>query len=350
MQTERHYFPGGNTPEGFFSYYNRILKDNTVGKLAVIKGGPGCGKSTFMKHLGAKLQQQGMDVSYLHCSSDPDSFDGVYLPQTNAAIIDGTAPHIVDARYPGVCDRVLNFCDFIDEKAIQPHRDTIIQTNQQIHTAFSQGYYYLKSASVLLERMNTRSRAAYSREEGLQFCLDTLKRLPKSTGQGTDRRMFVSAITPYGFKNYLQETLRDYFVVMLRAETGDVAGELLEQFAQQCLARRLDIERFMCPMQPNRTEHLTIPSANFAIVVSNSYHTYENPDEVIYFSDFTRTQSQNPKDTLLYDDLIKSAISQFAVAKNLHDQLEQCYIPCVNFDGIGKLTEPTLEFLSQKLT
>ncbi|MBO5408064.1 MAG: hypothetical protein J6A61_01450 [Clostridia bacterium] len=342
----KHYFPGGNTPEGFFSYYHQILIPGTAGKLAVIKGGPGCGKSTFMKDLGSRLEQQGKSICYLHCSSDPDSLDGILLPDTNTAVIDGTAPHIVDARYPGVCDRVLNFCDLIDEQAIVPQKDSVIETNEKIRSAFLEGYYYLKSAAVILEQMQTRSRAAYSEEAGLQFCLDTIKRLPKSSGEGSEQRMFLSAVTPYGCKNYLKETLQNHFVLMLRAQTGDAACDLLDQLAEQCRIRKIDIQRFMCPLNPRRTEHLVIPSANFAITVSNSYHSAEKPDEMVYFSDFCKEEYHNSKDMFLYDQLIKSAISKFAVAKTLHDRLEQSYIPYVNFEGIRQLIEPTLQFLT----
>ena len=42
-------FPGNNTPEGFFSYYEYILSQREADKIICIKGGPGTGKSTFFK-------------------------------------------------------------------------------------------------------------------------------------------------------------------------------------------------------------------------------------------------------------------------------------------------------------
>ena len=347
MQAVRHYFPGGNTPEGFFSYYDEILKGPSKGKLAVIKGGPGCGKSTFMKKLGKKIEELGKSVSYLHCSSDPDSLDGVYLPEYHTAVIDATAPHIVDARYPGVCDKVLNFCDMIDDSGIRPYKDSVISLNESIGNAFSEGYHYLRSAREILYLMEKRSRSSYAKEEGSRFCLDTLKRLPVSTGEGSVQKMFLSAITPGGFKNYLSETLKDRFVVMLRAESGDVASDILKQLSQMCQIRQIDMQQFFCPMNPGCMEHLVLPSANFAITVSNPYHTYENPDEVIYFSDFCKNDYDNTKDALLYEQLMKEAVSEFSRAKALHDQLEQYYIPHVDFQKADALIAQTLSFLME---
>ena len=44
----RHMFPGGNTSQGFFSYYDYILGQEEANRIICIKGGPGVGKSTFM--------------------------------------------------------------------------------------------------------------------------------------------------------------------------------------------------------------------------------------------------------------------------------------------------------------
>ena len=43
------YFPGANTPEGFYSYYSDILKPDETEHKIILKGGPGTGKSSLMK-------------------------------------------------------------------------------------------------------------------------------------------------------------------------------------------------------------------------------------------------------------------------------------------------------------
>lgn len=88
-------FPGGNTAVGFFSYYDYILPQEDAERIFVIKGGPGVGKSTFMKKAGRVFVKKGYDVEYMHCSSDPESLDGIVIPDLKAAMLDGTAPHVV---------------------------------------------------------------------------------------------------------------------------------------------------------------------------------------------------------------------------------------------------------------
>ncbi len=89
----RHMFPGGNTPQGFFSYYQYILGQEEATRIFVIKGGPGVGKSTFMKKIGFAMLENGYDVEFMHCSSDNNSLDGVVIPSVGVALLDGTAPH-----------------------------------------------------------------------------------------------------------------------------------------------------------------------------------------------------------------------------------------------------------------
>ncbi len=67
----REYFLGGNTTEGFFSYYEYLADAEEFNKTYIIKGGPGTGKSTTMKAVGKWGEEHGFDVDYVHCSSDP---------------------------------------------------------------------------------------------------------------------------------------------------------------------------------------------------------------------------------------------------------------------------------------
>ena len=91
----RHMFPGGNTPRGFYSFYSYILPQDEAKRIFVIKGGPGVGKSTFMKKTALELVDRGYDVEFMHCSSDNESLDGIVVPKLGIAMIDGTAPHVV---------------------------------------------------------------------------------------------------------------------------------------------------------------------------------------------------------------------------------------------------------------
>ena len=94
------YFLGGNTVRGFVSFYSGFCR-GPEDFLWVIKGGPGCGKSSFMKTIGRAAEEKGLDVEYVLCSGDPESVDGVYFPALHTGYADGTAPHVLEAVTPG---------------------------------------------------------------------------------------------------------------------------------------------------------------------------------------------------------------------------------------------------------
>jgi hypothetical protein len=119
--TARHYFPGNNTVRGFFSYYPYILEQKQAHKIYCLKGGPGLGKSTLMKTIGQTLLEEGEDVDFLHCSSDPDSLDGILIRKKNVAMIDGTSHHVVDPLHPGAVDTILHLGDFWNEDGSVPN-------------------------------------------------------------------------------------------------------------------------------------------------------------------------------------------------------------------------------------
>ena len=77
QQQELDFFLGALSPTGFSSYYTQVVKDAETQTSALLKAGPGCGKSTLLRRIAAHLEEQGETVELIHCSSDPDSLDGV---------------------------------------------------------------------------------------------------------------------------------------------------------------------------------------------------------------------------------------------------------------------------------
>lgn len=87
------FYLGANSPAGFYSLYDQLIDPAQAADILILKGGPGCGKSTLMKRVARQAEERGLDVEYIPCSGDPESLDAIVLPQKKAAIVDGTAPH-----------------------------------------------------------------------------------------------------------------------------------------------------------------------------------------------------------------------------------------------------------------
>ena len=94
---DRVFFLAANSGGGFYSLYDSFLPEGAY--LHIIKGGPGTGKSSFMRRIKAAAEERGLDTETVLCSGDPDSLDALYIPALAQAWVDGTAPHV---REPSV--------------------------------------------------------------------------------------------------------------------------------------------------------------------------------------------------------------------------------------------------------
>ena len=129
------YFAGGNTSQGFCTRFDHILPKEQQKRMCYIKGGPGVGKSSLMKAVGKAAESAGLRVEYFYCSSDPESLDGVAIPEKGAALMDGTAPHVYDPVLPGARDTLVSLGDFLDEKSLRASLEELQQTQRQISWA-----------------------------------------------------------------------------------------------------------------------------------------------------------------------------------------------------------------------
>ena len=118
------FFLGTTTPAGFKGYFEPLRREPGM-QMYLIKSGPGCGKSTLMKRLALKAEQKGEPIQRIHCASDPDSLDGVIFLSRHAAIVDATAPHVLEPDAPGAEEQVVSLYHTLDADALQKAIDTL---------------------------------------------------------------------------------------------------------------------------------------------------------------------------------------------------------------------------------
>ncbi|OIJ18978.1 hypothetical protein BKP45_14730 [Anaerobacillus alkalidiazotrophicus] len=87
-------FFGAGTSRGPINYIENITED--IKKRYIIKGRSGSGKSTLMRRIAKYGENLGLSVQYFPCGLDPNSLDMIIIPTLSVAILDGTAPHIID--------------------------------------------------------------------------------------------------------------------------------------------------------------------------------------------------------------------------------------------------------------
>ena len=155
IENAPYYFAAANSYGGFISYFDRIFGSENFDRVFVLKGGPGTGKSSFMKRLAHTLSESGAQLELFRCSSDPSSLDGVIAESTSGriAVVDGTAPHERDAIIPGAVDEIINLGENWNERWLRAERSRIEPLCHEKSRAYRTAYYYLSLAGHAAERM-----------------------------------------------------------------------------------------------------------------------------------------------------------------------------------------------------
>ncbi|HHW09897.1 MAG TPA: hypothetical protein GXX29_07985 [Firmicutes bacterium] len=354
---ERRLYPGGNTSVGFFSYYDYITSPQAA-RVVILKGGPGVGKSTIMKWIGRAMQERGFDVEYLHCSSDSASLDGIRVLDPEIALIDGTAPHIIDPKHPGVIDEIVHLGDFWDEAAMRPEKEAVLMINQEISRAYKRAYRFLAAAKCLYDEIEAVSQVTFNPGTANQIyqavLADFLGNRRAGMKPGRIRHLFASAITPTGTENQLSN-LVDFLPhkIIIKGVPGSGKSTLVERLVNAASERGFYCEAFHCAFDPYKYEHAVFPDLGTALITSHPPHTYisSGHSRVVDMNtclDTTYLVDQEPRLGELYglyDQLFSKALSSLAEAKYWHDELEKHYIPHMDFHRINAYRETLLQRL-----
>ena len=347
----KEYFPGANTPQGFCSCYSHILRPDETKKVVVLKGGPGTGKSSLMKKVAANAIDSGSDVELLHCSSDPDSLDGVCIRESGFLIVDGTSPHIIDPRLPGAVDEIINLGDCWQKDNIRPFKADIEKLSVSISAEFTRAYRYMRSAQALMEQIKSDS---HSDNESVFSELDKLQKeldISKVCYGGKERKGFLNAHTHLGEISYAHTFARDAkYVVKVIPDFGGVSERFMKELAHMLLLNGLSLRIFYDSMSADSVpEHIYIENDNVFITTKKTDDRIDNCQKIINFKagqKSTPLSVQTEYDMHLYDELIRNAVSALKKAKKLHDDLEKYYIPYMNFDMVNVQFEKVIKILN----
>ena len=125
------FFAASNGYCGFTSLFDQIFNPIEFKRIFILKGGPGTGKSTLMKGIIKFANRIGIYSEAVYCSSDTNSLDGVILidNEEKVAVIDGTAPHATDPKYPGAIDEIINLGEGFNEDYLTSRKKEIVFLN-----------------------------------------------------------------------------------------------------------------------------------------------------------------------------------------------------------------------------
>lgn len=324
-------FLGSNTPKGFVGYFDDMM--NYYGTI-ILKGGPGTGKSTLMKKIAEKAQSEGFDCELYYCSGDPDSLDGVCIPERNFCVLDGTSPHSLDAPAPLINEFVFNLADKANAEALKPFAVTIKE-----HLAYKKRYYqcayaYLRAAASLRKYCDDYILSRTDERSLNVAALDIANQINRGTRAA--RRFFADAITPKGDVSFLDSLVQEKRIFALIAPSDAVAREVISRTEKLLAVRGLNFHSLKSPFFPESGLHLV--TDDIAVVAQ----TNSDADKIYEFRPLTADLSPVEAEAR---DLTDKAIGCFVKAREHHLAVEEYYVKNMDFADINKKTQRILSII-----
>ena len=343
------YFLGANSPAGFYSLYDHLIPPETARAVYILKGGPGCGKSTLMRRVAGRMEAAGLEVEYILCSGDPDSLDAILIPEKQVAMVDGTAPHVIEPKYPGAVERYVNMGDCYNSQALFPLRRAIMDCMAGYKDCYRRAYRCLEASAKIFEDIratlltDTLSAKLAKRARGILS-----RELPnkKSGVPGQVKQRFLGAVSHKGVLCLYHTAAAQCSRIYELSDSCGLAHELLIHLLSGAVNRGYDVVACPDPMAPDRLTHLLIPEVGLAFLSTNGELT-------LPFKPYRRIRLDGAadRDTLrrcrprlrfvrkVSNALLEEAVASLAQAKAMHDDLEAIYNPHVDFDLASRMAQ-----------
>lgn len=261
--TTRYVFTSSFSNQGFYSFIPQLV--DGLAKVYILKGAPGSGKSTFIRMLGEVMSQQGYDVEFWVSSLDPVTPDGVYIPQLDAAVINGSLPQPIDPKYPGVREIIINLGEYWDQSLVQKHYREIIEQVDRMEKFQAQAANILKEASWAKEEIR-KVNAAHLNMKQIETLIQTLSSEIIENRPG-EKHYFAGVITDDGLVDYIDELSvnckRRY---IFKGPTGSGKSTVINALVNEAKQKGYFLEYYHCGLEVDHLVMVVIRNLQLALI------------------------------------------------------------------------------------
>ena len=352
-------FAAANSGRGFVSFYGKLFSDPKILRRYLIKGGPGTGKSSFMRRVASRAQSEGFSVRFYYCSSDHTSLDAIVIEDT-VALLDATAPHTLEPELAGAKDEIINLGEFWDSDRLFEKKTVIEALSKQKSESYAGAYRFLEGALALdrlareisgtlldfskLQRAGERALGKIARGEGYS-CEVGIRR---SIGMSGRVRLFnyeIAAKTLYAVEDHM--------------ETAHV---FLAQLAKGAMLNENAVRISFDPLNTDCIDGILFCESGVAFTVLSCDEAEKYADKLagtVNMRRFVKTsalserekkkRSEYKSDIRIRDGLIASATDRLREAGRAHFELESIYGDCMDFEAESRFCESFSIALCEKL-
>lgn len=359
MYTQQtHYFLGANSPGGFYSLYDELIDLRTSDTLYILSGGPGSGKSGFLSSIADSMISSGLEVEYIHSLEDPSALDAINIPALGIAYADGTAPHTIEAKFPGAVERHIDLGGFYDPDGLKPHKLEIMEITRAYKALYNRAYDCITAAWGIMRKLGSHIldegvfESVHKRAKGI-----IAREIPKGNkSPAKTRKRFLTAVTHQGHVSRFDTIENQADRVYLLDNDLGLSHLLISDIANAATSAGHDIVLCPSPLDPDRLEHLIIPSLSLAFVSQSHYLEYSGEryrhirlDAMVEGERLKSYKARIRFSRKIFGILMQESADILSDTKKLYDELEGIYSPCTDIDGINALADTHVKLLLDKI-
>lgn len=330
------FFAGANTGNGFIGEYGHIADESEKKRIWIIKGGSGTGKSTLMRKIQTEISEAGCCCREYLCSSDPDSLDAVEM-SGQYVILDGTAPHVWEMRYPGAGSEIIYMGKYWKSDILELKKEEIIHLTRQKTEAYHAGYTALAALSLLEGEHYETAEHMMNTDKLTGYLQRLLKSIPKNERTGGMNYCRTWGITMKGLcrTNGLAKQAEMHWNVEDICQTAPCFFSVLEK---QCETMGIPAVFSRHPINDRITEAY-IPTLSLHIALNT-----DAPDKTICMSRFLQKELlAEKKGTMRLSvkcmcAMLEDACEHFRKAGEIHEALESVYKTAMDFPKMNRAT------------
>ncbi len=329
------FFFAANGFDGFYSEFESNLLNESYDRIYIIKGGPGTGKSSFMRRISDYSKFLRLSTLDIYCSSDPNSLDGTIIESNNKriAIVDGTAPHAIEPRLPFAPDIIVNSQDGLDGYYVEENKQAIIGLNNEKKYFYDLAYANLRTVGIMRRETFRALREKFD-YKGAELLAKKIVEEISASASSKCKRMYKSAFGKEGYITLPAKMSSTRSTVYIGGDglseyllMDIIKKELLGKINRIC-ASPLDINLVEC-IYTNDT------------LISVSKDEYEFDASV--FNPHKVNTEISEKEKSLIDESIKN----FRLTSQHHFELEKIYTAAMDFSIYDKYEQQIKEYIGR---
>ncbi len=332
---EDAYFAASNSCNGFQSYYQECFDRADIDRVWAIKGGPGTGKSRFLREVARAGESAGAVCEYIYCSSDPNSLDGVIIRERERtlALMDATAPHVYEPAHPGVREEIINLGTFWNADALCQRRSAIERLSGEKSDAYRRAYRYLSGAGEMVRIQESLVKPCFYPSK-IKRCAAKLLAEVTEGEEYDPRPALMGSIGMKGrivLNSYCKQAKR----LILLEDCYGGASRLLEAILEICREKRLAVRISRDPICPWILDGVFLLKEGIALVTSTgekergakrlSARRFLDPMAL------RRVREELVYAKRCYRAMVDGAIEALHNAESAHFALEEIYMDCMDF-------------------